>query len=127
MRARSRHAVFLALAIPGLFGAGVWGLSILRMLRSPEIRALAWATAAAGLHAGLGWALWRAPSGGRGSGVAGGLSVLILSFAAGAGMFVTGIVANGGAERVFATAWGGMFLILTLSESIIFVQGVQEL
>ena len=127
MRARTRHALFLALAIPGLAGAGVGILSVLHLLQPAGMRALSWATAAAGLHAGLGWALWRAPAGGRGSGVAGGLSVLILRFAAGAAMFVTGIVASRGSERVFATAWAGMFLILTVSESIIFVQGVQEL
>jgi hypothetical protein len=127
VRARTRHGLFLVLAIPWLAGAGVGILSVLHRLRAPELRALAWAVAAAGLHAGLGWALWRGTSGGRGSGVVGGLSVLVLRFAAGAGMFVTGIVMNRGEERVFASAWAGMFLILTLSESIIFVQGVQEL
>ncbi|HXP91137.1 MAG TPA: hypothetical protein VN931_09440 [Fibrobacteria bacterium] len=127
MKARTRHGLFLVLAIPALAGSGIGILSALHLLQAPGMRALAWATAAAGLHAGLGWGLWSRDSRGRGAGVAGGLFFLVLRFTAGVAMFVTGIVANRSAERDFAIAWAGMFLILTVSESIIFVQGVQEL
>jgi hypothetical protein len=48
-------------------------------------------------------------------------------FLSGAGLVVTGIVANPGMEKVFVSTWTAMFLILFSSESIFFVQGVQEL
>jgi hypothetical protein len=127
LKARTRHGLFLALAIPGLAGAGIWILSLLHLRQAPQIRALAWAVVAAGVHAGLGWALWKRDPEPRGSGVVGGLSFLVLRFAAGVGLFVTGIVSSRGAERVFVVAWAGIFLMLLVSESIFFVQGVQEL
>jgi len=127
VKARTRHGLFLTLAVPALAGAGIGTLSWMHLLTASRIRALAWAVVAVGLHAGLGWALWRRTSGIGGSGVARGISILLLRFAAGAGLFATGIVANRGSERVFVAVWSGIFLILLISESIFFVQGVQEL
>lgn len=127
MTRRTAHALFLALLIPGLAVAGSWILRSLDRWKAPECRALVWATGAVGIHAALGLGLWKRTSGSRSPGVAGGLSIVAVRFLSGAGLVVTGIVANPGMEKVFVSTWTAMFLILLASESIFFVQGVQEL
>jgi hypothetical protein len=127
MSHRTAHTLFLSLAVPGLAFCGFWILRATGRWNAPECRALAWATGTVGLHAVLGLGLWKRTSGPRGQGIAGGLSILALRFLSGAGLVVTGIVANPGMEKVFTFTWSAMFLILFASESIFFVQGVQEL
>ena len=43
------------------------------------------------------------------------------------GLVVTGIVMHPGEKTLLASSWAGMFLVFTISESIFFFQGVQEL
>jgi len=127
MNRRSLHFLFLSLAIPGL---GLVGSSVLHLVHRwnlPERRALVWAIATVGIHAVLGLGLWKRVRGPGSPGVAGGLSVVAVRFLSGAALVATGIVANPGMEKVFVSSWSAMFLILFASESIFFVQGVQEL
>jgi hypothetical protein len=127
MSHRRRHRLFLALAVPFLGFAGGWILHLLNRCGTTECLALAWATGTVGLHALLGWFLWNRNAGSEGSGITSGLSILGVRFLFGAGSFVTGIVICSGEERLFALLWSGIFLILFVSESLFFVQGVQEL
>ncbi len=127
MTHRSVHILFLSLAVPSLGFAGFWILHLMHRWGAPQCRALVWATAAVGLHAVLGLGLWKRTSGRSSPGVASGLSVIAVRFLSGAALVVTGIVANPGMEKVFVSTWTAMFLILFSSESIFFVQGVQEL
>ena len=127
MTRRSLHILFLSLAIPCLGLVGALVLRLIHRWNPPECRALVWATATTGFHAVLGLGLWKRAGGPTSPGVAGGLSVVAVRFLSGAALVATGIVANPGAEKVFVSAWTAIFLILFISESIFFVQGVQEL
>jgi len=127
MNRRSLHVLFLSLAIPCLGLGGAWILRLIHRWNPPECRALVWATATTGIHAARGLGLWKRARGPRSPGVTRGLSVVAVRFLSGAALVATGIVANPGVEKVFVSAWSAMFLILFISESIFFVQGVQEL
>ncbi len=127
MNFRHLHLVFLVMAIPALGGAGWLLLHLLGRDGKLEIQALAWATGTAGLHAALGWRLWKQHFQGDPSEIASGVKVLAVRFFTGVGLFVTGIVMNTQAKEVFATLWSGIFLILFVSETIFFFKGVHEL
>jgi hypothetical protein len=127
MTHRAVHVLFLSFMVPVLAFSGFWILHLMHRWGAPQCRALAWATAAVGIHAVLGLGLWKRTSGRSSPGVASGLSVIAVRFLSGAGLVLTGIVANPGMEKVFVSTWTAMFLILFASESIFFVQGVQEL
>ena len=122
-----RHSLFLSVAVPLLGFAGWWILHLLDRWGATAFLALAWATGSVGVYAILGWFLWRRNTGAEGAGITSGLSILGVRFLFGAGSFVTGIVICAGEERLFALLWTGIFLILSVSESFFFVQGVQEL
>jgi len=127
MTARTLHGITLLLSIPLLAVLSGVSLAMIGRFHKPEIHAWAMALATSLPHALLGWFLWRKNSGAEGSGIGSGLSILGVRFLFGAGAFVTGIVNCPGQERLFAPLWTGIFLILLASESLFFVQGVQEL
>ncbi|MBK9577289.1 MAG: hypothetical protein IPK50_05280 [Fibrobacterota bacterium] len=127
MNFRHLHLVFLLMAIPALGATGWMLLHLLGRDGKLEIQALAWATSTAGLHAALGWRLWKQHFQVDPSGIASGVKVLAVRFFTGVGLFVTGIVMNTQAKEVFATLWSGIFLILFVSETIFFFKGVHEL
>ena len=127
MTSRARHGVFLALAVPSMFCAGLVILHLHDRLHQAQVDALLWATAAAGTHGILGWLLWAGNAPARNARITSGLMILALRFLFGAGLVVTGIVMHPGEKTLLASSWAGMFLVLTISESIFFFQGVQEL
>lgn len=124
---RRKHAWFLVIALSTMPLASWAILSHQGRLDHVHLKALTWAIVSTGIHGILGWRLWKKKTGTQDSGIASGLVVLALRFISGAGLFATGIVANPEAKLLFVLLWTGMFLILIVSESIFFIQGVQEL
>ena len=127
MTARARHGFFLVASIPAMFCTALAILGHQDRLHPPQVDSLLWATFAAGSHGALGWILWAGNSPKRNARITSGLMILALRFLFGVGLVVTGIVTHPGEKTLLASSWAGMFLVLLISESIFFFQGVQEL
>lgn len=93
-------------------------------------KAVAWATGGALLHGLLGVRMLRtkpSPSEESTAGIHGGLKVLALRYFTGVGFVFAGLQAFPSNRTVFVQAWSGLFLILTVSEMIVFITGVKRL
>jgi len=93
-------------------------------------RPVLWAVVAALSHSVLGAGLLRPES--RQdvrptAGIQSGLRILVIRYVVGGGLVLAGLVAFPAHRTVFATSWSGLFLILLVSETIVFFRGVNRL
>jgi hypothetical protein len=120
--------------------AGIWWAvlpSVLARLHVPDCADPAqpafWGTAAALLHGLLGLRLMdpRVPTNRKRAGIdpriVGGLKVLALHYFTCAGLVLVGLLRFRSCATVFVAAWSGLFLILIVSELIVFSRGVKRL
>jgi hypothetical protein len=94
------------------------------------VKAVALATGGALLHGILGVRMLRtehSSSGATLSGIHGGLKTLALRYFTGVGFVFAGLHAFPSNRTDFVLAWSGLFLILTVSEMIVFITGVKRL
>jgi len=94
------------------------------------VKAVGWAIGGSLLHGLLGVRMLRtepAVSSPSGTGIHGGLKVLALRYFTGVGFVFAGLQAFPSHRTVFVLAWSGLFLILTVSEMIVFITGVKRL
>lgn len=94
------------------------------------LRPVVWAVVAAFSHSALGAGLLRAPSHrdvNPNAGIQSGLRILVIRYVVGGGLVLAGLVAFPAHRTVFATSWSGLFLILLVSEMIVFFRGVNRL
>lgn len=99
-------------------------------LPTESVKAVAWATGGALLHGLLGVRMLRtkpSPSETSTAGIHGGLKVLALRYFTGVGFVFAGLQAFPSNRTDFVLAWSGLFLILTVSEMIVFITGVKRL
>lgn len=127
MTARRTHGILLVAGLPTLLVLSLLSLSLLHRLDHRTTMAAVWAIATAGSHGVIGWFLWAGKYRRTDGGIRSGIALITLRFAIGTGGFLTGIVENRGIEVAYAAIWVVCFLFLTVSESVLFAMGVQEL
>lgn len=120
--------------------AAAWWFALPHLLRQlglqterVALQAAAWALVAALLHGLLGIRLLRAgtdperKSATRDPRIHGGLKVLALRYFTGVGLVLVGLMRFPEHTTVFVIAWSGLYLILIVSEVIVFSRGVNRL
>ncbi|MCB9495269.1 MAG: hypothetical protein H6686_00080 [Fibrobacteria bacterium] len=90
-------------------------------------RVVVWAIVAASSHTLLGSFLIQRPDRKSSAGIHGGLVLLVVRYFTGIGLVLSGLVAFPEQRTIFVLAWSGLFLILTVSEMIVFIKGVHRL